>query len=210
MEREFWQSAGDAARTRQVVRRGGTVYELVGDSIYDSGADTIYEPESGKGLTPPAGAKSDAGMSEADKAKAAKLAQAGRLLKVVPAGAPNRDSAEEPPGGPIVNKVRSLLAGGRAEVRGRERHDGQAAWAIGLQPGLARPGWTLWVSAADGRPLALHDPGGLDATWSVYEVQPGDDAAARLTLTGAHPGAHVVRDNAQYAAAQQRLQANVR
>ena len=33
LEREVWQSAGDAARTRQVVRRGGTVYEIVGDSL---------------------------------------------------------------------------------------------------------------------------------------------------------------------------------
>jgi hypothetical protein len=204
LEREVWQSADDPARERDLVRRGDTVYETAGkgEAIYDPATDTIYESAGGQGQAVP-GLKPVEGMSAADKAKSAKLAKDGKV--------PGPDAkgqgvpAEEPVGGPIVSKVRSLLAGGRAVVRGRVTHDGQAAWAIGLKPGLARPGWTLWIAAADGRPLGLHDPGGLDATWSVYEVQPGGDA--RLTLTAAHPGARLVHDLDQYSAALQRLQA---
>jgi hypothetical protein len=58
------------------------------------------------------------------------------------------------------------------------------------------------VSAADGKPLELRDPG-RDANeqpqlirWSAYEVLPGADADRVLTLTGAHPSARVVHEPA--------------
>ena len=87
-------------------------------------------------------------------------------------------------------------------VTGRELHDGVEAWAISLKPDVGRPVWTLWVSAADGKPLELRDPG-RDASeqpqvirWSTYEVLPGAQADRVLTLTGAHPSARVVHDAA--------------
>ena len=89
------------------------------------------------------------------------------------------------------------------EVTGREVHNGVEAWAISLKPDLGRPVWTLWVSAADGKPLELRDPG-RDASeqpqvirWPTYEVLPGAQANRVLTLTGAHPSARVVRDAAR-------------
>jgi hypothetical protein len=116
-----------------------------------------------------------------------------------------------PPGDPIVAKVRMLLREDRMAVTGREVHDGTDAWAISLKPDVGRPVWTLWVSAADGKPLELRDPG-RDASeqpqvirWPTYEVLPSSGADRLLTLTGAHPSARVVHDPAQSAAAQQRL-----
>ena len=68
---------------------------------------------------------------------------------------------------------------GRMVVTGREIHNGADAWAISLKPDVGRPVWTLWVSAADGKPLELRDPG-RDASeqpqvirWPTYEVLPG-------------------------------------
>jgi len=111
-----------------------------------------------------------------------------------------------PPGDPIVAKVRILLREGHMAVTGREMHNGTEAWAISLKPDAGRPVWTLWVSAADGKPLELRDPG-RDANeppqvirWSTYEVLP-DAHAELLTLKGAHPSARVVHDGA---AAEQR------
>jgi hypothetical protein len=116
-----------------------------------------------------------------------------------------------PGGDPIVVKVRTLLREGRMVVTGPAIHDGTDAWAISLKPDLGRPVWTLWVSAADGKPLELRDPG-RDASeqpqvirWPTYEVLPGADADKLLTLTGAHPSARVVHDAAQTAAAEQHL-----
>jgi hypothetical protein len=67
------------------------------------------------------------------------------------------------------------------------------------------------VSAADGKPLELRDPG-RDASeqpqvvrWPTYEVLRDADADRLLTLTGAHPSARVVRDAALTAAAERRL-----
>ena len=129
-----------------------------------------------------------------------------------PVGAPAGQPGDEamPPGDPIVAKVRILLQEGRMEIRGRELHNGTDAWAISLKPGVGRPVWTLWVSAADGKPLELRDPG-RDANeqpqvirWSAYEVLPGADADRVLTLTGAHPSARVVHDAAQVDAAEPR------
>jgi hypothetical protein len=66
------------------------------------------------------------------------------------------------------------------------QHDGADAWAISLKRGEGRPVWTLWVSAADGRPLELRDPG-RDANeapqvihWPVYEVLRGAAASEAL------------------------------
>jgi hypothetical protein len=116
-----------------------------------------------------------------------------------------------PPSDPIVAKVRILLQNGDMEVTGREVHNGTEAWAISLKQGVGRPVWTLWVSAADGKPLELRDPG-RDASeapqvirWSAYEVLPARDAAGLTSLRGAHPSAPVVDDPDQVAAAQERL-----
>jgi hypothetical protein len=114
-------------------------------------------------------------------------------------------------GDPIVQKVRLLLTKDNMEVSGPEMHNGTSAWAISLKPDAGRPVWTLWVSAANGKPLELRDPG-RDAseqaqviTWQTYEVLSGSDANAQVTLTGAHPGARVVTDKAEVGAAQERF-----
>ena len=93
-------------------------------------------------------------------------------------------------------------------VTGREMHNGTDAWAISLKPDAGRPVWTLWVSAADGKPLELRDPG-RDAERAAAGHPLADlrgPARRRtptqlLTLTGAHPSARVVHDPAQVAAA---------
>jgi hypothetical protein len=129
---------------------------------------------------------------------------------------PATDTIYDPPSGagkpgdpapfvadPIVVKVRMLLSEGRMTVTGREDHDGTDAWAISLKPGAGRPVWTLWVSAEDGRPLELRDPGRNASEapqvirWQTYEVLPEDDAGRLTTLTGAHPSARVSDDPAQ-------------
>jgi hypothetical protein len=117
-----------------------------------------------------------------------------------------------PAGDDVVNKVRILLQEGRMVVKGREIHDGIDTWAISLKADVGRPVWTLWVSAADGKPVELRDPG-RDASeqpqvirWPAYEVLPASDSDELLTLTGAHPTARVVHDPAQVAAAQRRLE----
>jgi hypothetical protein len=116
-----------------------------------------------------------------------------------------------PAGDPVVDKVRFLLQEGQMVVKGREIHNGIDTWAISLRADVGRPVWTLWVSAEDGKPVELRDPG-RDASeqpqvvrWPAYEVLPGSDADRLLTLTGAHPTARVVHDPAQVAAAEQRL-----
>jgi hypothetical protein len=125
----------------------------------------------------------------------------------VPAG--RLDPRKMPAGDPIVTKVRMLLQEKHMSVVGREVHNGVEAWKISLNRDAGRPVWTLWVSAADGRPLELRDPG-RDASeapqlirWSTYDVLRGSSALA--TLRGAHPTARVVHDAAQTAAAEQRL-----
>jgi hypothetical protein len=182
--REVWQSADDphAERERQSTQ-GGTSFESAGDALYDPATDTIYDA-----LAPAPGVHDDA------KPKPGKV-----------------DAKDLPPGDPIVEKVRILLGEGDMEVTGRERHDGADAWAISLKPDAGRPVWTLWVSAADGKPLELRDPG-RDANeppqtirWPAYEVLPDSGNTRLLTLTGAHPSARVVHDPGQAQAAQQRL-----
>jgi hypothetical protein len=110
-------------------------------------------------------------------------------------------------GDPIVKKVRIGLENQDMTVTGRVRHNGQDAWEISLNPDAGRPVWTVWVSAADGKPLELRDPG-RDANeepstirWETYEVLDSADAARLVTLQGAHPTAKVVRDRAQVDAA---------
>jgi hypothetical protein len=124
---------------------------------------------------------------------------------------PKADPAGQPASDPVVRKVRILLQAGNMEVAGREVHNGTEAWAVSLKQGVGRPVWTLWVSAADGKPLELRDPG-RDANeapqvirWPAYEVLPARDAAGQVTLRGAHPSARVVRDPQQVAGALRRL-----
>jgi hypothetical protein len=179
--RELWQSADHPAQERERTE-GDRTFERSGDAIYDPASDTIYD---------------------------------------VPGGTPDGDGAQVKPGqpgggglpagDPVVDKVRILLQDGSMEVRGREIHDGVEAWAIALKPDAGRPVWTLWVSAADGKPLELRDPG-RDANeapqvirWPTYEVLPDSGAERLLTLTGAHPSATVVDDPARAAAAEGRL-----
>jgi hypothetical protein len=114
-------------------------------------------------------------------------------------------------GDPIVQKVRTLLAQGDMQVSGPLTHDGKRAFAISLKASAERPTWTLWVSAADGKPLELRDPG-PDAseapqviTWSSYEVLSGSSATTQSSLRAAHPDARVVSDRAQVDAALARL-----
>jgi hypothetical protein len=116
-----------------------------------------------------------------------------------------------PAGDPIVQKVRFLLEHGNMEVSGPAPHDGTSAFAISLKANVGRPAWTLWVSAADGRPLELRDPG-RDAgeapssvRWSTYEVLPNDSAQALLSLTAAHPNARIVHDEARVTELKERL-----
>jgi hypothetical protein len=103
--------------------------------------------------------------------------------------------------------VRTLLQHGDMQISGPVTHDGRQAWVVSLKPGTGRPVWTLWVSADDGRPLELRDPG-RDAgeapqtiDWPTYEVLSNAGAERQLTLVGAHPDARVVTDPAQVRAA---------
>jgi hypothetical protein len=184
--REFWQSSDHPGSERERTE-GAHAFETSGDALYDPATDTIYDPPA----SPPGGDGADA--------KAA-----------TPATGKPGDPAM-PGGDPIVAKVRTLLREGRMVVTGPAMHDGTDAWAISLKPDVGRPVWTLWVSTADGKPLELRDPG-RDAAeqpqvirWPTYEVLPGSDADSLLTLTGAHPSARVVHDDAQTAAAERRL-----
>jgi Sigma-70, region 4 len=181
--REFWQSA-DHPGSARLRTDGAHAFEASGDALYGPATNTIYDPPAAA----PAG---------------------DRKPETLPIGSPGDGSL--PPGDPIVDKVRILLREGRMVVSGRELHDGTEAWAISLKPDVGQPVLTLWVSAADGKPLELRDPG-RDASeqpqvirWPTYEVLPGSDADALLTLAGAHPSARVVHDAAQTEAAQQRL-----
>ena len=183
--RELWQSADDPSAQRELTE--GSL-ETSGDAFYDPATHTIYDPP----------AESPRGVGKK-----------GAPLKVAPARKAGDPTL--PAGDPIVTKVRMLLQEGRMAVTGREVHNGADAWAVSLKPGIGRPVWTLWVSAADGKPLELRDPG-RDASegastvrWPVYEVLPEAKRNRLLTLAGAHPSARVVRDAGQVAAAERRL-----
>jgi hypothetical protein len=181
--RELWESADHPESARELFD-GAQRYETAGDDLYDPATDTIYDAAfpGAKTTKPPAKRPAPAGKGPN-----------------VPAG----DAA--------VTKVRILLQAGEMHVTGREVHNGVDTWAVSLKPDVGRPVWTLWVAAADGKPVELRDPG-RDANeqpqvirWPTYEVLRGGDAAGLLTLRGAHPSARVVHDPAQAAAAEQRL-----
>ena len=128
-----------------------------------------------------------------------------------PKGEKPADGIDRIIGDPVVKKVRVLLENQDLTVTGRVSHNGQDAWEISLKPDAGRPVWTIWVSAADGKPLELRDPG-RDADeppstirWETYEVLDDADAAQLTTLQGAHPTAKVVRDRAQVDAAFERV-----
>jgi hypothetical protein len=226
--REFWQSADDANAERERVEGAQSTYETSGDAIYDPATNTIYDaprPPDAGGEVASADRKSDPAKdgppgdapAEAAKAERAKAPLAADAVKAKQlASDPGRSGSSKPldpmpVGDPIVGKVRSLLEDGRMDVTGHRLHDGIDAWAISLKPeysDLARPGWTLWVSVADGKPLELIDPGeagGQDVRWPVYETLTGDAAGTLTSLEGAHPSATVVRDPAQLDAAAARL-----
>jgi hypothetical protein len=193
--RELWQSADRPGSERQLIE-GAQSFESSGGSLYDPATDTIYDTPA----KPPSGAD-----AAGDKPKRAPAEAAGSTS----AAKPGEDTL--PAADPLVDKVRILLQKGLMAVTGRETHNGTDAWAISLKPDAGRPVWTLWVSTADGKPLELRDPG-RDASeqpqvisWPTYEVLPSADADRLLTLTGAHPSAHVVHDAAQTAAAEERL-----
>ncbi|MDA0181351.1 hypothetical protein OJ997_13680 [Solirubrobacter phytolaccae] len=128
-----------------------------------------------------------------------------------PKPATKDDPVESIVGDPVVKKVRFGLTEQFLTVTGRGRHNGQDAWEIALKPDAGRPVWKVWVSAEDGKPLELSDPG-RDAgeapssiRWETYEVLEGDAAARLTTLEGAHPTATVVRDRARVEAAFERV-----
>jgi hypothetical protein len=214
---EFWQSS-DHPGSQRALTDGAHAFEATPDQLYDPATDTIYDRAGplAKGDivgAKPDRAKRDAAKPDEPKTTAPAKGDAAKPEETTPAapanGKPGSDSV--PSGDPIVAKVRTLLSAGDMEVTGPENHDGTSAWVISLKAGAGRPVWKLWVSAADGRPLELRDPG-RDAgeqpmviRWSTYEVLPGSDADSVLTLTGAHPSARVVHDAEQAAAAEQRL-----
>jgi hypothetical protein len=196
--RELWQSADQPGSERQLIEDAHT-FETSGAALYDPATDTIYDAPA---APPTRGDRTGTKPGPAGP----EVAAPGGPASGKPGDAPL------PAGDPIVNKVRMLLQQGRMSVTGREMHNGTDSWAISLKPDVGRPVWTLWVSAADGKPLELRDPG-RDASeqpqvirWPTYEVLPGSDADQLLTLTGAHPSAHVVHDAAQAAAAEERLE----
>jgi hypothetical protein len=217
--RELWQSA-DHPGTERLRTEGAQTFETAGDALYDPATDTIYDPPpspaSGDAAKANgAGPKAEIGAPATGKPGDNAKAKAGAPGTTTKAGAPVAGKPGDdamPAGDPIVDKVRILLQEHRMVVTGREVHDGTDTWAISLKPDFREPVWTLWVSAADGKPLELRDPG-RDASeqpqvirWPTYEVLPGSSANDQLlTLTGAHPSAHVVHDAAQSAAAEQRL-----
>ena len=105
-------------------------------------------------------------------------------------------------GDPVVRKVRYGLQ--ERFTDGHRSGTARGARRLGDRP-AARRGpagdWKIWVSAADGKPLELRDPG-RDASeapstirWPTYEVLGDRDADELLTLAGAHPTATVIRDS---------------
>jgi hypothetical protein len=128
-----------------------------------------------------------------------------------PQGKSTDKRADRIVGDPVVKKVRVLLENRDMTVTGRERRNGQDAWEISLDSDAGRPVWKVWVSASDGKPLELRDPG-RDANeepstirWETYEVLDGVDASRLVTLQDAHPTAKVVDDRAEVDAAWERL-----
>jgi hypothetical protein len=202
-DHEIWQSADDPDRTREIVG-GAHPYELAGSAIYDPATNTIFDPD-----TKPAAPQTGEGTVSMDgktvdgsaPASASATGQQGQKATTKNGGEPIIA------GDPIIGKVRLMLQRGDMQVSGPQLHDGTDAWAISSKPNGGRPVWTLWVSASDGKPLELRDPGdgAQVARWTTYEVLPADHATRQLSLTAAHPTARVVTDKDQALAAQRRL-----
>ncbi|MDX6663834.1 MAG: hypothetical protein QOG68_40 [Solirubrobacteraceae bacterium] len=197
--RELWQSA-DRPGSERMVTEGSQTFETSGGAIYDPATDTIYDATTNPTEVDLSGPK----RVDAKRARGS--------VGAPKAGKPGDGSM--PAADPIVGKVRVLLQDDQMVVTGREVHNGTDSWAVSLKPDAGRPVWTLWVSAADGKPLELRDPG-RDASeqaqvirWPTYEVLPASgDADRLLTLTGAHPSAHVSHSAEQAQAAVERLMA---
>jgi hypothetical protein len=185
---EIWQSADDPGRMREIVS-GAHPYEVSGNAVYDPATNTIYDPNAKRGASQPGGST---------------VSMDGK--PVAPSGSDQKAAAANT-GDPITDKVRVLLQRGDMEVSGPAVHGGTDAWAISLKPTEGQPVWTLWISAADGKPLELRDPsdGNQVARWTSYEVLPAGRATQQLSLTATHPSAHVVSDPDQLLAAQRRL-----
>ncbi|MEN3281257.1 MAG: hypothetical protein V7607_2397 [Solirubrobacteraceae bacterium] len=212
---EIWQSADHPERVREIVS-GAHPYELSGNAIYDPATDTIYSPDTKP--APPATGDGTASMGGGITVDGSAPASPSATKKTVPASSPATEQQEQKAatknagdpiiaGDPIVGKVRLLLQRGDMQVSGPQLHDGTDAWVIASKPNVGRSVWTLWVSASDGKPLGLRDPGdGAQVVrWTNYEVLPADRATQPLSLTAAHPTARVVRDPDQALAAQRRL-----
>jgi hypothetical protein len=216
---EYWQSADHPAQARELTEDAHP-FEVEGDAFYDPSTDTIYDApgwsthgDHGAPDTKAADRKpADRSASDDQAGGAEQDAAAGTTAPAPASGGKSKPGDDSPPvADPIVGKVRTLLADGEMTVTGREDHNGTDAWAITLKPDAGRPAWTLWVSADDGKPLELRDPG-RDASdpsqvirWSTYEVLRDGSADRLVTLTGAHPTARVTHDPEQTAAAAQRL-----
>jgi hypothetical protein len=191
--RELWQSA-DHPESERLRIDGATDYEVAGKSFYDPVTDTIFDSGTRSPKPGRPRAEKPAGKTE--------VKQAG--MEGAPVPGPR---GEVITGDPIVFKVRTLLRAGHMTVNGREDHNGTSAWRISLKPEIDRAVWTLWVSAHDGKPLELRDPGDGHQVirWPVYELLRGSRAPHTLSLTTAHPSARVVTDPGQVAAARERL-----
>jgi hypothetical protein len=211
---EIWQSADDPARMREIVS-GAHPYEVLGNATYDPATNTIYDLD-----TKPAAPQTGEGTASMDGKTVDRSAPASpsATKKTVPAPPRATEQQEQKAttktagdpmiaGDPIIGKVRLMLQRGDMQVSGPQLHDGTDAWAISSKPNGGRPVWTLWVSASDGKPLELRDPGDGDQAvrWTTYEVLPAERATQQLSLTAAHPTARVVRDLDQALAAQRRL-----
>jgi hypothetical protein len=132
-------------------------------------------------------------------------AESGTLAK----GGPGRQQL----GDWSVDQVHRALVAGRATVGPVARHDGVNARPVTITAGAGHHAsrTILWTAAGDGRPLELVDSYGLATRpvqtirYAVYQLLPDTNADRLLTLSGAHPGAHVVRSWRAYAAAERRL-----
>jgi hypothetical protein len=191
--REFWQSADHPESERLRIDRPQD-YEVAGKRFYDPVTDTIYDDAPGSPKPDEPGGKKPAAKNELEQA----------VMDSAPVAGPDGEAIT---GDPIVFKVRTLLRAGHMSVNGREDHSGTSAWRISLKPGTGRKVWTLWVSANDGKPLELRDPGDGQQVirWPVYELLRGSRASDTLSLTAAHPSARVVTDPDKVAAARERL-----
>ena len=181
---EMWQSADHPATER--LRYGGDpTYETGGGAVYDPTTNTIYTRS----------ANAPSNTSKANPGAGRVHTTDGTLL----------------PGDPVVEKVRVLLQRGDMTVGAVAAHNGTSAFPISLKADAGRPVWTLWVSANEGRPLELIDPGRdageepQDIRWSTYQILPATNASALLSLSGAHPSARVVSNRAHIPAVAQRL-----